>query len=1042
MVKSIILFIACASSAFCQTGYQVPGKYLGPGSTYYATQPETMLSTNSLQSQINILRSTTVTDAILTGTNTWSGTNTYVLPILFGDNGGIHGVSGNTRGINAIDLQLIRFVVDEVASGDYSVIGGGYANKASGMYATVPGGYNNAATGGGALALGNSATASGANSFMWGDGLLAGGLSPNNNTSYSAWFKANAGFSITVSTDKADGGLFMRDNKVGIGPVDGKAPMYPLDVRGTVRIHGSGEGLIFPDGSEQYSAAASAGASLTANQTFVGVNRFSNDVHITTPYQLFPETDIFVSTSGWQDMASTYTIVQPGAIGLHNFDSGSGAIGLTSAGGGLLFSSGMKNNTFQDKLILSSIYQAFGPNYSGLLVVSTQGIVDDGKFYVGTAGDTLPTSTGAFLSAGLTAGWANNGPGVKVIGDDGRIPAFNSTYFANATYNDTTKLPLTATDTYPLTGELYLNPGSGHGSLGINNDLAGTTHILGEVDFRQLGSNRFSIIGYGDTNALYPGELHIGASNVNGVNGAVRIFGGNYVATARGADLYVSTNSNVGINTASPNPAYKLDVNGLVNCTGYYLNGAPFTGGGANLTGLRYSTDTVSAGLITGTFTTISAANINGRAIQATGYPIYSLGSWYPGAGFYGQGVANGDKQSYGVHGIGWSTNGNKSAGIYGTWDTLDGTGGYAGYFDGDVVSTGPVTAPFFVGSASKLTGLPTLTGLRYSTDTVSVALIDLSTVTTAFQAVGLATQTIHTEIIPVSRINLSTCATSLTGLRYSTDTVSVALVDLSTITSAIALKANTDSPIFTGNVGINTTLPNPTYKLDVNGLVNCTGYYLNGAPFTGGSPVPTRQTFYSGTSATYTRPSSPAPRRICARIVGGGGAGACNNAAVGPSGSASTFNGISAGGGVGGFQYNNNGGLGGVGGSTVTTAGVNFGVPGGYGAEGSGSSLSQIFGGNGGTSCYGGSGSGSNSGSMNGLAGVPNTGAGGGGGSSGGGAGSGGGGAGGCLDYCINAPAATYTYTVGPGGAAPTGCSQGVGGAGATGVIIVDEYY
>ena len=462
----------------------------------------------------------------------------------------------------------------------------------------------------------------------------------------------------------------------------------------------------------------------------------------------------------------------------------------------------------------------------------------------------------------------------------------------------------------------------------------------------------------------------------------------------------------------------------------------------ANLTGLRYSTDTVSAGLITGTFTTISAANINGRAIQATGYPIYSLGSWYPGAGFYGQGVANGDKQSYGVHGIGWSTNGNKSAGIYGTWDTLDGTGGYAGYFDGDVVSTGPVTAPFFVGSASKLTGLPTLTGLRYSTDTVSVALIDLSTVTTAFQAVGLATQTIHTEIIPVSRINLSTCATSLTGLRYSTDTVSVALVDLSTITSAIALKANTDSPIFTGNVGINTTLPNPTYKLDVNGLVNCTGYYLNGAPFTGGSPVPTRQTFYSGTSATYTRPSSPAPRRICARIVGGGGAGACNNAAVGPSGSASTFNGISAGGGVGGFQYNNNGGLGGVGGSTVTTAGVNFGVPGGYGAEGSGSSLSQIFGGNGGTSCYGGSGSGSNSGSMNGLAGVPNTGAGGGGGSSGGGAGSGGGGAGGCLDYCINAPAATYTYTVGPGGAAPTGCSQGVGGAGATGVIIVDEYY
>eukprot|EP00960_Hanusia_phi_P059221 764103-Hanusia_phi.AAC.1 len=34
------------------------------------------------------------------------------------------------------------------------------------------------------------------------------------------------------------------------------------------------------------------------------------------------------------------------------------------------------------------------------------------------------------------------------------------------------------------------------------------------------------------------------------------------------------------------------------------------------------------------------------------------------------------------------------------------------------------------------------------------------------------------------------------------------------------------------GNVGINTT-PNTTYKLDVNGSLNCTGLYLNGSAFT-----------------------------------------------------------------------------------------------------------------------------------------------------------------------------------------------------------------
>jgi hypothetical protein len=45
-----------------------------------------------------------------------------------------------------VDLQSARALATQVASGDYSVIGGGGSNTASNSYATVGGGYNNTAS--------------------------------------------------------------------------------------------------------------------------------------------------------------------------------------------------------------------------------------------------------------------------------------------------------------------------------------------------------------------------------------------------------------------------------------------------------------------------------------------------------------------------------------------------------------------------------------------------------------------------------------------------------------------------------------------------------------------------------------------------------------------------------------------------------------------------------------------------------------------------------------------------------------------------------
>jgi hypothetical protein len=54
---------------------------------------------------------------------------------------------GDQRGLHAVDLQAARSAATQVASGDYSVIGGGQNNTASGDYATVGGGGKNTASG-------------------------------------------------------------------------------------------------------------------------------------------------------------------------------------------------------------------------------------------------------------------------------------------------------------------------------------------------------------------------------------------------------------------------------------------------------------------------------------------------------------------------------------------------------------------------------------------------------------------------------------------------------------------------------------------------------------------------------------------------------------------------------------------------------------------------------------------------------------------------------------------------------------------------------
>jgi microcystin-dependent protein len=206
---------------------------------------------------------------------------------------------------------------------------------------------------------------------------------------------------------------------------------------------------------------------------------------------------------------------------------------------------------------------------------------------------------------------------------------------------------------------------------------------------------------------------------------------------------------------------------------------------------------------------------------------------------------------------------------------------------------------------------------------------------------------------------------------------------------------------------------------------------------------APTVQKFLSG-SGTYTTPANVSYIRV--RMVGGGGGGggssSASNAGTGTSGNASAFGTLQA--------------VGGGGGNSPSSAGV--GGTAGFGVL-NGNTGSIFYGGMGGTAAtyvasgYATSGTGGNtlfggtiSGSINGAGtnGTVNTGTGGAGASCGAAAaqaGNGGGGAG-SVDVIISNPSATYSYTVGTGGASgAAGTNGSYGGVGGSGYIEITEY-
>jgi hypothetical protein len=200
-----------------------------------------------------------------------------------------------------------------------------------------------------------------------------------------------------------------------------------------------------------------------------------------------------------------------------------------------------------------------------------------------------------------------------------------------------------------------------------------------------------------------------------------------------------------------------LNVLAPITANSFYGDGSNLTGIITSLPGVRYSTDSVSTALID--LSTVTAAislkadssalnteitnRINGDllnvpydgamhdveigthafiagAIRGEAYPSKAPHYWIPGMGVRGYGhgeTSNSDgslvgvTKGIGVYGYAYDNSYAAGIGIYGAHENDGGpnyVNGYAGWFDGDVVSTGSVTASYFSGDGSHLTGVVT----------------------------------------------------------------------------------------------------------------------------------------------------------------------------------------------------------------------------------------------------------------------------------------------------------------------------------------------
>ncbi len=376
-------------------------------------------------------------------------------------------------------------------------------------------------------------------------------------------------------------------------------------------INGPGGYLQFPDGTQQTTAGGGGAGSSTVT---VNASQMSGNGTSAYPITLlassvtlqgnsFNGLNQLVKTNGSGviplSISGSANSASVAALATTALSASSAAYATNAASADYALEAASLSSALSPIFIYPGIEVNTSPGYAyNWIVASTTSL--NAKYYdvsLDTGSWLNFDKYGLVISSGIRAGASrvDGSGGVNIIGSDGKIPALTSDYFANLDGSaltgidktDVTKVPLgggTMTGSLVFeptsisTGNIIFQGGYPH-SIQFNNASGASNQFLGEVQFLQNGTGKHRIISFGDASATNPQELLIGADTTSsGAN--VRISGN----PSGSADLFVSSWTSVGVNTANPNSAYKLDVNGAVNSAGgFFKNGVEVGGGGDNL---------------------------------------------------------------------------------------------------------------------------------------------------------------------------------------------------------------------------------------------------------------------------------------------------------------------------------------------------------------------------------------------------------------------------------------------------------------------------